>query len=190
MSEIFVFGGCNGSGKSTFATSFLYKLNPRPEFINADLIAAQLNPNDVDSVAISAGRIMLERLNYLSELQLDFAFETTLAARSFVPFLKRCQNNGYQINLFYIWLNSPQLAIFRVSRRVEAGGHNIPQNTIHRRYQRGLFNFFELYSTLAARWIVYDNSQQLQKIAEKPLGQTQIIYNPVIWQQIISLKNR
>jgi predicted ABC-type ATPase len=73
--------------------------------------------------------------------------------------------------------------------RVEAGGHNIPSDLIRRRYERGLFNFFELYSPLADRWIVYDNSQQQQKIAEKPLAQTQVIYNPVIWQRIIPPTN-
>jgi predicted ABC-type ATPase len=185
MSEIFVFAGCNGSGKTTLATSFLSSLS-NVEFVNADLIAAQLNPQDVDSVAIPASRLMLKQLNSLSEQKIDFAFETTLAARSFARFLKQSQDNGYRINLFYIWLNSPELAVYRVSRRFASGGHNIPEDVIRRRYQRGLLNFFELYSTLADRWIVYDNSKQRQKIAEKPLGQTQIIYQPIIWQQIIS----
>jgi predicted ABC-type ATPase len=187
MSEIFVFGGCNGSGKSTFASSFLSKLNPRPEFINADLIAAQLNPNDVDSVAISAGRIMLERLNYLSELQLDFAFETTLAARSFARFLQKCQNNGYKINLIYVWLNSPQLAIERVAKRVENGGHHIPIDTIVRRYRRGLNNLLELYLPVADRFIVYDNSRQHNLLIAYSIDKTEpiSIIQQDIWNQII-----
>jgi predicted ABC-type ATPase len=187
MSEIFVFGGCNGSGKSTLALKILSSINPRPEFVNADLIAAQLNPNDVDSVAVSAGRIMLERLNYLSELQLDFAFETTLAARSFAPFLKRCQNNGYQINLFYIWLNSPQLAIERVAKRVENSGHHIPIDTIIRRYQRGLNNLLELYLPIADRFIVYDNSRQHNLLIAYCLDKTEpiSIIQQDIWNQII-----
>jgi|GEM_PF-4175328 len=49
MSEVFVFGGCNGSGKSTFATRLLSSFTPPPEFVNADLIAAELNPNDNES---------------------------------------------------------------------------------------------------------------------------------------------
>jgi predicted ABC-type ATPase len=102
MSEIFVFAGCNGSGKITLALKILSSLNSNPEFVNADLIAAQLNPQDVDSVAILASRLMLERLNYLSEQKADFAFETTLAARSFARFLKTCQRQGYRINLIYV----------------------------------------------------------------------------------------
>jgi predicted ABC-type ATPase len=62
MPEIFVFGGCNGSGKTTFATRILSSLNPSPEFVNADIIAAQLNPNDVDAAEIAASRMMLNRL--------------------------------------------------------------------------------------------------------------------------------
>ena len=132
MPEIYVFGGCNGSGKTTFATTFLSSLSG-VEFVNADIIAADLNPDDVDSVAIQASRLMLERINILSRQGSDFAFETTLAARTFVRFLRECQGSGYKINLFYVWLNSPELAVARVARRVASGGHNIPRDTIVRR---------------------------------------------------------
>jgi predicted ABC-type ATPase len=91
MPEIYVFGGCNGSSKTTFLSSL-----PGVEFVNADTIAADLNPNDVDSVAIQASRLMLERLRILSARNLDFAFETTLAARTFAKFLKQCQKNSYK----------------------------------------------------------------------------------------------
>lgn len=137
MPEIFVFGGSNGSGKSTLADRILSSIKPKPEFVNADLIAAELCPEDVDSVAIAASRLMLDRLKVLSSEQANFAFETTLAARSFARFLKECRNKGYRVNLIYVWLNSPNLAIKRVARRVSAGGHNIPRDTIIRRYQRG-----------------------------------------------------
>ena len=183
MPEIYVFGGCNGSGKTTFATTFLSSF-PGVEFINADIIAADLNPNDVDSVAIQASRLMLERLRIVSSRNLDFAFETTLAARTFARFLRKCQRNGYKINLFYVWLNSPELAVARVASRVASGGHNIPRDTIIRRYERGRKNFVELYSPIADRWIAYNNSQERQKIAEKPLNQSVIIYQSSIWQQI------
>lgn len=185
MPEIFVFGGCNGSGKTTFSTTILSSFEPSIEFVNADLIAAELNPLNVDSVALQASRLMLERLKTLSRQKTDFAFETTLAARSFAPFLKQCKNNGYQINLFYIWLNNYDLAIERVAKRVAAGGHNIPQDTIIRRYQRGRNNFFELYSPLADYWIVYDNSQSpTQIVAEKIPDVPIIIFQSYIWQQI------
>ncbi|MGL6340654.1 MAG: zeta toxin family protein, partial [Waterburya sp.] len=154
--------------------------------VNADIIAAQLNPNDVDAAAIAASRMMLNRLNVLASQEVDFAFETTLAARSFARFLKKCKTEGYKINLIYVWLESSDLAVQRVSRRVASGGHDIPNDIIRRRYQRGLLNFFELYSPLADYWIVYNNSQSpTQEIAEKAINSSAIIYQPHIWQQII-----
>ncbi|MEM7557036.1 MAG: zeta toxin family protein [Cyanobacteria bacterium P01_A01_bin.84] len=185
MPEIYIFGGCNGSGKTTFATTFLSAL-PGVEFVNADIIAAELNPQDVDTVAFQASRLMLERLKSLSDRNADFAFESTLATRSFARFLRKCKGKGYTINLVYIWLESSELAVARVARRVESGGHNIPTNTIIRRYERGRTNFIELYLPIADRWIVYDNSYQTQKIAETSLNQTLTIYQPQIWQEIIS----
>lgn len=189
MPEIFVFGGCNGSGKSTLAHEILSSINPSPEFVNADIIAAQMNPDDVESVAISASRMMLTRLKNLAYQKVDFAFETTLAARSFAPFLRQCQTQGYRVNLLYIWLNSTELALSRVTKRVAAGGHNIPQDIIRRRYQRGLNNFFNLYSPLADYWIIFDNSQSsINVVAEKVVYSSLNIYLPLVWQQIQTQK--
>lgn len=92
MSEIFVFAGCNGSGKSTLASRLLSSIQPNPEFVNADIIAAKLNPNNVDAVAIAASKIMLDRLKELAARKVDFAFETTLAGRTFARFLRNCQH--------------------------------------------------------------------------------------------------
>lgn len=184
MPEIFIFSGCNGSGKSTLANQILSSLKPSPEFINADIIAAQLNPDGVDAVAITASRLMLNRINNLASQKVDFAFETTLAARSFARFLKKCKAEGYKINLIYLWLNSPDLAIERVARRVASGGHDIPRDIIKRRYQRGKDNFWELYSSIADYWIVYDNSESpTQIIAEKTSGYPIDIYLPQLWRQ-------
>lgn len=184
MPEIYVIGGCNGSGKTTFAFNIFPNIG-NIEFINADIIAAQLNPDNPDKVAIQASRIMLERLKTLAKQKADFAFETTLAARSFAPFLRRCQAQGYQVNLIYVWLNTVELAITRVALRVASGGHNIPEDVIRRRYHRGRKNFLKLYSNLADSWIVYDNTTILRKeVAEKTLNSPVVIYQSKIWQQI------
>ncbi len=184
MPEIYVIGGCNGSGKTTFALNIFPNIG-NVEFINADIIAAQVNPDNPDKVAIQASRIMLNRLKTLAQQKADFAFETTLAARSFAPFLRRCQAQGYQVNLIYVWLNTVELAITRVALRVASGGHNIPEDTIRQRYHRGRKNFLELYSKLADSWIVYDNTTPLRKtVAEKTLNSPAVIYQLEIWQQI------
>ena len=186
--EVWVIGGCNGSEKTTFALNIFPNLG-NIEFINADIIAAQLNPNNPDVVAIQASRMMLERLRSLAQEKQSFAFETTLAARSFAPFLRRCQAQGYRVNLIYVWLNSVELAVTRVALRVASGGHNIPEDVIRRRYERGRKNFLELYSELADYWIVYDNTKpQRELIAEKvPEQPAATIYRGDIWQQIQQL---
>jgi predicted ABC-type ATPase len=113
MPEIYVFGGCNGSAKTTLATKILSSLNNQLEFVNADIIATEINPNDVDAMAIQASRLMLERLKTLFRQGEDFAFETTLAARTFAQFLRKCKAQGYRINLIYVWLESAELAVNR-----------------------------------------------------------------------------
>ena len=187
MSEIFVFAGCNGSGKSTLANRLLSSIQPAPEFVNADIIAAQLNPNDVEAVAITASRLMLNRLKVLAASGADFAFETTLAARTFARFLRDCRHEDYKINLIYVWLESPELAVSRVARRVASGGHNIPQDIIKRRYQRSLKNLVELYLPLADRFQAYDNSHDENSLIAYYSNHNNpiTIIQPDIWNQIL-----
>ena len=185
MPEIYVFGGCNGSGKTTLATTILSLFDNPIEFVNADIIAAELNPNDVNAVAIQASRLMLERINTLSRQDRDFAFETTLAARTFAKFLRECKAKGYRINLVYVWLESAELAVSRVAKRVASGGHNIPEDIIRRRYERGRDNFVSLYSPIADYWIVYDNTRHTRSVvAEKTPSRQITVYQPSILQQI------
>jgi len=184
MPEIYVIGGCNGSGKTTFALNVFPNFS-NIEFVNADIIAAQLNPDNSELVAIKASRIMLKRLKILAQRKVDFAFETTLAARSFANFLRQCQVEGYQVNLIYVWLNSVELAISRVALRVASGGHNIPEDVIRRRYNRGRKNFLELYINLADRWQVYNNSSNNCLIAfSNNHNLTVNIIETDIWEQI------
>lgn len=158
MPNVYVIGGCNAAGKTTIAMRVLPEALGCHEFVNADLIAAGLSPFRVESVALQAGRLMLERMNKLRDADVDFGFESTLASRSFVPFLKSCQSRGYEVHLLYVWLDNVELAIERVAHRVLDGGHNIPEATIRRRYESSRRNFRELYQPLANTWRVFDNS--------------------------------
>ena len=129
------------------------------EFVNSDEFAKSLSPFDPSKASIQASRYMLMKIRYLLKRQEDFAVETTLATRTLLKIVKNAQAAGYTVTLLYFWLNSPELAIERVRARVEAGGHNIPEETIRRRYQTGIYNFFNLYSPVCERWILADNSQ-------------------------------
>ncbi len=185
MPDLYIIGGANGSGKTTASMSLLPNFLDCFEYVNADAIAAALSPFNPESVAITAGRIMLERLQTLSNSGTDFAFETTLAARSFAAFIRSCKTKGYTINLIYFWLRSPELAVARVARRVASGGHSIPEDVIRRRYDRGLRNLIALYLPLCDNWIIYDNSDETaQLVTEGSIEGEQIIYNREIWNQI------
>ena len=158
MPEVFVIGGPNGAGKSTAARALLPEYVGVRQFVNADEIARGLAGFAPESAAAEAGRIMLRRIRVLAREGVDFAFETTLASRSFAPWLTGLRETGYRVHLLYLWIPSAEFAIRRVAGRVRAGGHDVPPEIIRRRYRRGRRNFAELYSPLADTWEVYDNS--------------------------------
>ncbi len=156
--RIAVIAGPNGAGKSTTAPALLRDLLGIREFVNADAIAQGMSGFDPDAAAIAAGRTMLDRIHRLAAARRDFAFETTLASRSFAPWIADLRRSGYEFALVFLWLPSPEIAIARVAQRVAAGGHDVPATTIRRRFDRGLANFFQLYRPLANQWFMYDNS--------------------------------
>lgn len=106
-----------------------------------------------------------------------------MASRTFASFLKECKENGYEINLIFLWLHHPELALARVKDRVQSGGHNISEEIVLRRYQRSIANFFNLYIPLSDSWIVYDNSLSLPDIvAQKNVNKNSTIVNQELWQ--------
>jgi Uncharacterized protein conserved in bacteria len=158
MPKIVVMAGPNGAGKSTTAPMMLREALAVEEFVNADAIAAGLSGFAPERVAFTAGRAMLCRLHELAAERRDFAFETTLASRSFAPWLGKLRASGYRFELIYLWLPHAELAIERVAERVRRGGHDVPTDVIQRRYDKGLANFFDLYRCLADFWMMIDNS--------------------------------
>ncbi len=155
---ICLLGGPNGAGKSTLAPLLLPRYLGIGEFVNADVIAQGLSAFQSEEVAMEAGRIMLRRLKELAAAGESFAFETTLASRSFAPWLRRLKMKGYGVHLTFVWLPSPGLAVARVGIRRRQGGHVVDEATVRRRYDAGLANFTRLYRPLADVWQVIDNS--------------------------------
>ena len=156
--NVYIVAGPNGAGKSTFARLFLPDYADCKEFVNADLIAAGLSPFNPESLAIEAGRLMLERIETLSRSRVDFGFETTLAGRSQASLITRLREDGYRVHLFFLWLPTPELSLERVHDRVLAGGHLVPEETVRRRFTRGISNFFHLYQQLLDSYLIFDNS--------------------------------
>ena len=159
MPRLYIISGCNGAGKTTASYSLLPEMLECREFVNSDEFAKSLSPFDPSLASIQASRYMLMKIRHLLKKNEDFAIETTLATRTLMKIVKTAQAAGYTVTLLYFWLNSPELAIQRVKARVEAGGHNIPEETIIRRYHVGIDYFFNLYSPVSERWILADNSQ-------------------------------
>ncbi len=185
MPTIFIIAGCNGAGKTTASFTFLPELLNVKEFVNADEIARGLSPFQPEKVSIEAGRIMLNRIDELISKEQDFGFETTLASKSFVSLCESAKLAGYQIWLIFFWLDSIELAIERVKQRVIEGGHNIPEDTITRRYIAGLKNFFTLYKDAVHQWLFIDNSKTEQElVAEGKYSTETIVYNPGKWEFI------
>ncbi len=134
--------------------------------------------------ARAAGRVMLEEMDARLAAGDDFALETTLASRTLTPFVRRCKAAVYRFILIYVWLESADLAVARVAKRVQSGGHNIPEDIIRRRYERGRANFFDLYSELADRWTIVDNTPPVSvTIARMDDGEVEIL-QPQIWEVI------
>jgi len=188
MPNLYIISGCNGAGKTTASYSVLPDMLNCKEFVNADEIAKGLSPFQPEKVAIESGRIMLSRIKDLLRLNVDFAFETTLATKSYVQFIIEAQNKGYSVTLVYFWLNSPELAIERVKTRVLSGGHNIPEETIIRRYKAGIKNLSKLYLPICDYWMLIDNSEPpFQIIAEGFKNENIEITNQDIYNKIIKL---
>lgn len=164
---VVVVGGPNGAGKTTSATRFLPQGLSLRHYVNADTIAAGLSAFAPEEVALQAGRVMLARLQELGRSRRSFAFETTLASRTFAPFVRGLRDgNGYEVRVVYVWLQAPELSLQRVAARVARGGHFIPDETVRRRYARGMANYDRLYRPLADTWVLCDNSwSQLQIVA-------------------------
>lgn len=185
MPDLYIIAGPNGAGKTTASFTLLPQILNVREFVNADEIARGLSPFNPESVAFEAGRIMLQRINQLFEARKTFAFETTLSTRSYIHLVENCRAAGYQIHLIFLWLPSPEFAIERVKLRVRNGGHNIPEDTIRRRYQKGLQNFINLFMPVSDTWLLADNSQPVvRSIAEGRNNQVDLINDPTLWSQI------
>jgi predicted ABC-type ATPase len=155
----FIIAGPNGAGKTTFALRYLPQIAGCRNFVNGDLIAYGLSPFDSLSAQYEAGRLFLNQIYANIDKRVDFAFETTLAGRSQISLLKKLRQDGWQIVLFFLWIPDAAFSKRRVRERVEHGGHDIPDDTIYRRFPRIIHNFIKIYIPLCDKVLCYDNSK-------------------------------
>ncbi len=160
MPSLYIIAGPNGAGKTTFVRDFLRFDFAVLDFLNADEIARGLSPLAPERAQLEAGRLMLERVRRFIGERRDFGMETTLSGRTYRNIFRSARESGYSIHLDFLLLPSVEHSMRRVADRVEAGGHNVPEPDLRRRFRVGLQNLFQLYRPLLDSWALYDNSER------------------------------
>ena len=162
-----VIAGPNGAGKTTFAREYLPADAGVLHFVNADLLAAGLSPLQPAAAAVAAGRLFVNEIERLAAQGTEFAFETTLSGRMHLARLRRWKAAGYRLEMIFLRLSSPGVALRRIAARVRQGGHDVPAAAVHRRFARGWAHFQTAYRPLMDAWAVYDNSGSVPRLLEQ-----------------------
>lgn len=184
--------GPNGAGKTTMTLGLIRDCSMFYEFINADEIARGLAPKHPQSVALAASKLMVKRLKELLNDNRSFAFETTASGTNYVKHLKLAKAKGYEISLTFLWLSKPEEAVRRVAQRVKQGGHNVPEDSIVRRYYLGIKNLALHYLPLADEAFILDNSSEESSkrwIARKNKGHPVEVLDKAVWKKIEEIAN-
>lgn len=180
----YVIAGPNGAGKTTFALWYLPRVAGCVEFVNADFIARGLSPLNEASAQIQAGRLFLERIHILRRKGISFAMETTLSGLGHAGLLRNLREDGYRIELNYLWIPSADFSAQRVASRVANGGHDIPAEAIARRYAKSLRNLLARYLSLADYAAVWDNSAELPRRVYEQTGSIGVVFDAAVWRQM------
>ncbi len=182
----YVIAGPNGAGKTTFAKKFLPNYADCRNFINADLIAQGVSPFSPETVALRAGRLMLEEINLRAKRGEDFGFETTLSGRSHLRLIRGLKRLGYAVHFYFLWVPTVGLALNRVKGRVLEGGHDIPEAVVTRRFGRSVRNFLAEYRGLADSWYLFDNSNATPAVMAFENQGSLHIMNPDLYELLIA----
>jgi predicted ABC-type ATPase len=157
--EVYIVGGSNGAGKTTFAKEFIKEAGLT--FLNADEIAREIDPEDQAGGKLKAGRVLFQRLEDLVAKGQSFVLESTLSGLYLKKAIARFKNEGYHVSLLYVFVDSPKLAVDRVKMRVKEGGHDVPEPDVKRRYFRSKNNFWTTYRYLADEWQLFYNGEYI-----------------------------
>ena len=185
--HLYIIAGCNGAGKTTAFRTLLKNQLGSPKFVNPDVIAKSIDPNNQWEVRMLAGRETIRQIDDNIEMGVNFCVETTLTSRSYVQMIRKAHAKGYLVHLYYYWLESAEASYRRVLQRVREGqgnnnvdNHMIPENIIRRRYPKSVNNLFQLFIPIVDTWHVYDNNLGLAL----PIADTECVYDSVMWDII------
>lgn len=155
-----IVAGPNGSGKTTFAESYLLRTKRNLVFLNPDLIASGIGPLDFEKASFQAGRLLISEIKSRIGRDESFAFESTLSGRTWAHLLSDATKSGYKIVIYFLFLDSIEKNLKRIKTRVQLGGHDIPKSAVLRRQPRCFENFWHLYRPLAEDWYIFNNSKK------------------------------
>jgi predicted ABC-type ATPase len=185
MPTCWIIAGPNGAGKTTFALEYLPKAVSCFQYINADLIAAGISPLAPERELMTASRIFLHEMENCMQKSRDFAFETTLAGRTYLKWVKLLRSSGWQVELIYLALPSVEMSKARVSERVRHGGHNIPLKDIERRFSRSLYNLFTDFSYTVNHCSCFMNMHDEPALVFEQQGTQRIVTDDKIYQNLL-----
>lgn len=185
MPHCWIVAGPNGAGKTTFALNFLPKVAKSKHFINADLIAAGLSPLAPERELVAASRLFLNEIESCIFNNEDFAFETTLAGRSYLKLIKRLQRSGWSVTLVYLAVPHVEMSRQRVAERVAHGGHNIPEADIIRRFPRSLKNLLLEFSYQVNHCSCFMNSAQQPELIFEQTGNVRNVVNESLYNILL-----
>lgn len=184
MPTCWIIAGPNGAGKTTFALDFLPTVGCG-HFINADAIAAGLNPIHPEAETFNASRIYLNEIRSAIMAGKDFAFETTLAGRSYLSLVKQLKADGWRVELVYLALPSVEYSHLRVQERVQHGGHNIPAEAIDRRFSKSLRNLLGVFSHSVDRTQCFLNDRPVPELIFTQTFEGRLIENQTYYDQLV-----
>lgn len=185
MSTCWIIAGPNGAGKTTFALEYLPQVAQCSRFVNADLIAAGLSPLAPERELLAASRLFLGEIEACITQREDFAFETTLAGRSYLKLVRRLQTAGWRVELIYLALPSMEMSKLRVAERVAHGGHSIPVADIERRFARSLGNLLYSFSTQVDACRCFMNSDASPELVFEQQGEVRNVLHMPYYQHLL-----